>query len=552
MEENPPTPAGSDKPRSRTPRAAFSTPEQPTPPQKPAERAAKRAAKAPPPVTFQPPSADENPSGTRSESPGATPGDRGSRSQPGRGRKSAPRRAGSPGGSPGGSSGGSPGGSPGGAPGRSSGGSPQRGGGADTPTPGDRTGAKAIPPAEAGPAKATPVKAAPAKAAPAKKAPAKAAPAAAAGDGPVKATPPRADGIPGAPTPADPTAGVVVKGPGPEHEPPAAPSEPADLAAAKATPAKVAKATPAKKTARKAAKAQPPAPTPAEAEAAATRPHPAPPAEPVPARPEAAQARAEPPEAAQARAEPPEAAPTRAEPPAAPAEGELVPAADSAPSSSVGPLVATVRTEAWAKLVADPGHTPELLALAAVQTIGPRAQEWAQRTRESYPNAAPESLARLAQEQFTRFGSVGSLFAAVAGSYAPVALLASNALTYAELILHIAAAYGIDPADERRAADLLVLAGVHPGHEDAEAALAAARQPAYEDDTTLSAAVWRLGRMVVVQAAAWTAVRAVNRFFPGTALLAAVMTSRNGARTMAGKATAFYRAQRGEGGATAS
>jgi hypothetical protein len=140
---------------------------------------------------------------------------------------------------------------------------------------------------------------------------------------------------------------------------------------------------------------------------------------------------------------------------------------------------------------------------------------------------------------------VGSLFAAVAGSYAPVALLASNALTYAELVLHIAAAYGLDPTDERRAVDLLVLTRIHPSSDDAETALAAARQPAYEDDTTLTDAVWRLGRMVAVQAGVWVAVKAVNRVFPGTALLAAVMTSRNGARTMAGKATAFYRAQSG-------
>jgi hypothetical protein len=220
-----------------------------------------------------------------------------------------------------------------------------------------------------------------------------------------------------------------------------------------------------------------------------------------------------------------------------------VPAARADAEVAVPRFTAPVRTDAWAKLVADPGHTPELLALAAVQTIGPRAQEWARRTRESYPSASAESLARLAQRQFTRFGSVGGLFAAVAGTYAPVALLASNALTYAELVLHIAAAYGVDPTDERRAADLLVLANVHPSREDAEAALAAARQPAYEDDATLTDAVWRLGRMVAAQTGAWLAVRAVNRVLPGTALLAAVLTGRNGARTMGGKATVFYRAQ---------
>nr|BFE67121.1 hypothetical protein GCM10020092_004220 [Actinoplanes digitatis] len=43
------------------------------------------------------------------------------------------------------------------------------------------------------------------------------------------------------------------------------------------------------------------------------------------------------------------------------------PAAPATDSTSVP------RTEAWAALIADPGHSPELLALAATQTIGPPA-----------------------------------------------------------------------------------------------------------------------------------------------------------------------------------
>jgi hypothetical protein len=200
----------------------------------------------------------------------------------------------------------------------------------------------------------------------------------------------------------------------------------------------------------------------------------------------------------------------------------------------------TPYTEAWAQIVADPGHAPELLALAATQTVGPRAQDWIHRTREAYPTASDDALARLAVAQFTRFGSVGSVFAAVAGSYAPIALLGSNALTYAELILHVAAAYGLDPTDPRRAVDMLVLTQVHPTAADAEAAIESARQPAYEGDTTLTDAVWRLGRMAAAQAAAWTVLRVVNRFFPGTTMLAAVMTSRSGARNMGTKAVRYY------------
>ena len=61
------------------------------------------------------------------------------------------------------------------------------------------------------------------------------------------------------------------------------------------------------------------------------------------------------------------------------------------------------RTEAWAKLIADPGHAPELLALAAVQTIGPRAEDWAARIREP-PTRPPPTPASPAwpTKQFTR------------------------------------------------------------------------------------------------------------------------------------------------------
>jgi hypothetical protein len=211
-------------------------------------------------------------------------------------------------------------------------------------------------------------------------------------------------------------------------------------------------------------------------------------------------------------------------------------------AASLADTLAGVRTEAWAALIADPGHSPELLAVAATQTIGPRAREWAGRTRAAYPGATPDAVARLAVQQFTRFGSVSSVFAAVAGSYAPIALLGAAAFTHAELALHVAAAYGLDPTARERAADLLVLTRVHPSREDAEAALAEAEQHSYEN-TGLTDATWRLGRMIATQIGGWAAVRGVNHFFPGTSLLAATLTSRGAARAMAARATYFYRGQ---------
>ncbi|MCI4063238.1 hypothetical protein MRQ36_11910 [Micromonospora sp. R77] len=40
-----------------------------------------------------------------------------------------------------------------------------------------------------------------------------------------------------------------------------------------------------------------------------------------------------------------------------------------------------------ARMLEHPGFAPELLALAAVETLGPRAREWAERLREAYPDA---------------------------------------------------------------------------------------------------------------------------------------------------------------------
>ena len=211
-------------------------------------------------------------------------------------------------------------------------------------------------------------------------------------------------------------------------------------------------------------------------------------------------------------------------------------------AADVAETLSGVRTEAWAALVADPGHAPELLALAATQTIGPRAREWAARNRAAYPSATPDALARLAVSQFTRFGSVSSVFAAIAGSYAPIALLGAAAFTHAELALHIAAAYGLEPTDRRRAVDLLVLTRVHAQREDAEAALAEAERHSY-DNAGLTDATWRLGRMIAAQAGGWAAVRAVNHFFPGASLLVATLTSRGAARAMAARATVHYRGQ---------
>ena len=554
MEDTPSPQEGRNPSRSRDPRAAFSAPDQP-----PAKRGSRRAA--PPAVTFQPPSVtgsaetSKPPRGTGTESTNAAAGLEPSEGMPtSRSRPAAkarpakaahhPRKA-----------------------------EPATAADNDTPA---TTAKKATEPAKAikkaPPAKPT-RKAAPAKAA--KKAP------------PTKTEAPEAELAPALETidaaPAQAAADAI-------QPPKAAPRKRAPRKAAPGTTAAQAVTAPAP-SAELAPAHQERATTQAGAEPAPAHHDPATteaPTEPAPAQPEQA---AEPPRAptpaaaADGPPTPPQPAPPHHEPatlqvpapaagPAAaheeqPAEqlaptepvtatagGRMMPGptdlaevapTDPAPGKGAEPNLRHRYTEAWAKLVADPGHAPELLALAAVQTVGPRASEWARRIRESYPGATDAGLARLAAAQFTRFGSVGSLFAAVAGSYASIALLGAAALTQAELILHLAAAYGLDPADEERAVDLLVLTRVHPDRATAEAAIARAKQPAYEEGG-LTAAAGRLGRVIVTRTGGWTGVRLASRFFPGASLVAATLTMHAATETVAHRANAYYRRARQSSG----
>jgi hypothetical protein len=220
---------------------------------------------------------------------------------------------------------------------------------------------------------------------------------------------------------------------------------------------------------------------------------------------------------------------------AAPAEGKP---AEGKPSSE------------WSRMLADPAHTPELLADLAVARFGPRAAAWVAEVRQTYPAAAEDGIARLAAQRFGRRSTIAGALAGATGSLS--ALAGAGAWLQAELLLHVAAAYGRDPVDPERAADLLVLLRVHPGHADARRALNAARQPAGQpadngvstpsraDERRLAHAA-RLARPLATQLAGWVAARTVSRLLPGSAVLAAGLASRAAVQGATARAVAFYR-----------
>ncbi|MFJ2086669.1 hypothetical protein ACIOBK_29345 [Micromonospora chokoriensis] len=222
-----------------------------------------------------------------------------------------------------------------------------------------------------------------------------------------------------------------------------------------------------------------------------------------------------------------------------PAEQQAVPASGRTPESELGAVAARV--------VDHPGFAPELLALAAVRALGPGAAEWATRLRNRYPDASADGLARLATRRFVRSAGAGGATAALAGFFAPLAELTSVLWTHANLVLHLAAAYGKDPAHPDRAVELLVLTQVHPDAASAEAALAAAQEagdPVEKGWPRAAEAAWRLAAPLTAQAGGWVALRLVARLLPGAAMLAAALGDAAAADRLAARAVAVYRPAR--------
>ncbi|WFF02023.1 hypothetical protein [Micromonospora sp. WMMD964] len=235
------------------------------------------------------------------------------------------------------------------------------------------------------------------------------------------------------------------------------------------------------------------------------------------------------------------------------APGQSATAQEAAPEPLTAVIATSGRTpeselRAVASRVLDhPGFAPELLALAAVRALGPGAAEWAAGLRTRYPDASADGLARLATRRFVRSAGAGGAAAALAGFFAPLAELTSVLWTHANLVLHLAAAYGKDPTHPDRAVELLVLTQVHPDAASAEAALAAAQEagdPVEAGWPRAAEAAWRLAAPLTAQTGGWVALRLVARLLPGAAMLAAALGDAAAADRLAARAVAAYRPAR--------
>ena len=152
----------------------------------------------------------------------------------------------------------------------------------------------------------------------------------------------------------------------------------------------------------------------------------------------------------------------------------------------------------WSRTPLTPAAVPELLAEAAVERFGDSADRYVHWLRATYPQATPDGLARLAVERLAR----RTRYLALAGPAGPVALLA----TQAELVLHVAAAYGRDPRDPARVPELL-----------------AVLEPKALAGPTIA--------------------RLAGRLLPGAGLVAGVLTDAGALERTGRRAVAYYRAR---------
>ncbi|GIF53327.1 hypothetical protein Afe04nite_78660 [Asanoa ferruginea] len=223
---------------------------------------------------------------------------------------------------------------------------------------------------------------------------------------------------------------------------------------------------------------------------------------------------------------------------------------DAPPSDAAEPdadAAAAPPASLWEKMKADPQYAPEHLALEAVRRLGPEAHEWGMRTRAQRPGIPPDALADLAARKFVnlaRLSGAVSGATGIAGAVVDVGVLAWN---QARMVLHMAAAYGVDPREPERATDLLVLQKVHKVAETARLALgvAAGREKAGALLSGRGTPMHKVLAKLGVKLAQMAGIRAAKRIFakivPGAAIILGTWANSSATTDLAKRTRELYR-----------
>ena len=187
----------------------------------------------------------------------------------------------------------------------------------------------------------------------------------------------------------------------------------------------------------------------------------------------------------------------------------------------------------WEQLRADPLRAPEYIALAASENHAPAAARWADRRRRVF-GTHPKLLGEMARRRHATLASVEGAATGVGGIVTLIPDLVGLAWIQSRMVFFIAAAYGFDPRDRMRPAELLVINGLYSDVPSARAALDGI-------GTTIErgreqAMMSRLLRFVGKR----TANRAARRLIPGVAIAFNAIANERDTRSLADKAIRFY------------
>ena len=124
----------------------------------------------------------------------------------------------------------------------------------------------------------------------------------------------------------------------------------------------------------------------------------------------------------------------------------------------------------WERLRNDPARAPEYVALAASERHAPAAAAWVEERKQMYAHS-PAELAQMAKRRHAALARFGGAATGVGGIVTAVPDLAAAAWIQSRLVFFIAAAYGYDPFDPMRPAELLVIRDLYPDPQTARQAL---------------------------------------------------------------------------------
>jgi hypothetical protein len=194
----------------------------------------------------------------------------------------------------------------------------------------------------------------------------------------------------------------------------------------------------------------------------------------------------------------------------------------------------------WERLRLDPVRAPEHIALAAARNFAPQAERWAESKRARF-DVTPAQLAKMARTRHATLARFEGAATGVGGIFTIIPDLAGVAWIQARLVFYIAAAYGYDPHDPMRPAELLVLHGFYADPLTARRALdgigtslvgAYVGSQLQRDETLVS----RLAKMIGVRSARHLA----GRLIPGVGIIFNAVGNERRTRELAARAMRFY------------